>query len=104
MSKEEKSKKQEEHQDDVTFYGEVAWFNRKKDNYGFITPEGQKVGDDDVFVHGSQIAEDSEGKTPQLDPGDMVTFILSDPPDDNKKKKPMARNVKLVKKADEKSE
>jgi len=104
MSKQEKSKKQEEHQDDVTFYGEIAWFNKKKDNYGFITPEDKQVGDDDVFVHGSQVVADSDGKIPELNPGDEVTFILADPPEGNKKKKPMAKEVKLVKKAEKKSE
>jgi len=32
--------------------GTVKWFNKKK-NYGFIASEGQE----DVFFHGSQIAD-----------------------------------------------
>ena len=102
MSKQESTKKQkQEEQDDVLFMGTVAWFNRKKDGYGFITPEGKEVGTDDVFVHVSQVEPDDSGKTPTLQPGDTVSFVVGNPPENNSKKKPMAMKVKLIERADE---
>ena len=34
--------------------GQVKWFNARK-GYGFITPEGNEEGENDVFVHYSAI-------------------------------------------------
>ena len=50
----------------------VKWFDRKK-GIGFATPEG---GTEDVFVHRRNII--SEGGSPVLDEGDVITFDMGE--------------------------
>lgn len=61
--------------------GTVKWFNPRK-NFGFI----EVSGEDDHFVHASEIADGSS-----LDEGDEVEFIPEQGP-----KGPQATNVKKV--------
>ncbi|MFX1389494.1 MAG: cold-shock protein [Promethearchaeota archaeon] len=67
--------------------GFVKWFDNRK-GYGFISVQGQ----DDVFVHFSNITMDGFKK---LDMGDEVEFELKE--SDNGKG-PEALNVKVVSK------
>lgn len=62
--------------------GTVKWFNPRK-RYGFIEPE---EGNEDVFVHISDIAE---GTT--ISEGDKVEFDVEDAP-----KGPQAKNVNKI--------
>ncbi|MBD3343062.1 MAG: cold-shock protein [Candidatus Lokiarchaeota archaeon] len=66
--------------------GYVKWFNAKK-GYGFISVEDE--GEDDIFVHFSNI--DMEGFK-KLDQGDLVEFDLNESDDG---KGPEALNVKV---------
>ncbi|WP_207260418.1 cold shock domain-containing protein [Desulfovibrio sp. Huiquan2017] len=50
--------------------GEVTWFNEQK-GFGFITGEDGR----DVFVHYTEIVRDG---FQTLEPGEKVTFILTD--------------------------
>ena len=56
----------------MTTTGTVKWFDRKK-GIGFATPEG---GTEDVFVHRRNII--SEGGSPVLDEGDVITFDMGE--------------------------
>ena len=62
--------------------GTVKWFDKRK-GYGFISHEG----DDDVFVHYSDFADD---KLRTLDDGDTVCFEIVEG-----QKGPRAANVTL---------
>lgn len=62
--------------------GTVKWFDKRK-GYGFISHEG----DDDVFVHYSDFADD---KLRTLDDGDTVCFEIVEG-----EKGPRAANVTL---------
>ncbi|TXT67379.1 MAG: Cold shock-like protein [Promethearchaeota archaeon] len=70
--------------------GFVKWFDAKK-GYGFIQVIDGADGDEDVFVHYSNIEMDGFRK---LDQGDEVEFVLQK--NENDKKGPEALDVKIV--------
>ena len=66
--------------------GTVKWFNEEK-GYGFIEPTD---GSNDVFVHFSQVKNESMGRV-SLDDGQSVEFTIGEG-----RKGPQAENVTEV--------
>jgi len=65
--------------------GTVAkWLNHK--GIGFITPEGETEGENDVLVHYQQIKQSSEDGFVSLEAGSAVEFELEDDPKNADKK------------------
>ncbi len=86
--------------EDDTVFGTVVWNDKKKKGFGFIQMDGEKQEEgNDIFMHHSQIMAYKDGKVPNLEAGDRVSFILVDPPESNSKQKPIASEVVLEEKA-----
>lgn len=65
--------------------GHVAkWLNHK--GIGFITPDGQEEGENDVLVHFGQIKQESDDGFKSLEQGAKIEFELETDPKNPEKK------------------
>ena len=70
--------------------GTVKWFSKQK-GYGFIVPDGDGEGQDDVFVHIKDAPACGSCGTRTLKGGQVVTFDIVEG-----EKGPQAANVQIV--------
>lgn len=73
--------------------GRVIWFSG---SWGFICPEDCEEGDNDLFVHYSEIILEDESEWRKLDKDDLVSFVIGE-----NRHGPMAAEVRIEKKAGE---
>ncbi len=55
------------------FSGKVKWFNPDK-GYGFVTPDNQKAGERDIFLHANVLPDGIDA----VKEGQAVTFQTED--------------------------
>jgi len=87
MANKEKEETQHVQQGTVAFYS-------KKLKYGFITPEGEKEKENDVFFHKNGIALDGNGKAQTFKKGDKVSFLIQEISENEKG--PVAMEIKKI--------
>lgn len=73
--------------------GTVTFFSMKK-GFGFITPEGEKEKENDVFVHRTGLATNENDEPIKITAGDKVIFLIQEVEENNNG--PVATNVRKV--------